>query len=252
MTRPLMLVPSSKAKLDHGVGPAYASSTALTNAPLAQARQAVLDALRQAADEAEDRQIARLCAIAPPDITPYRQQLRTLADAATMPAHRRYTGVVHRFAHLDAVDPHRVSVDVATFTGLLGVAMLDDPVPDYRLEVMVRVPGLGVLRTWWRDHLGAHLRAVGAGRTVWDLLPGEFSTMWPRAERGGIETIAVTFRRPDGRAAPSASAKVGKGQLVRLVVDDPTVSADDLANGDHLAGWRFVRSDTGLDAIQRT
>lgn len=169
-----------------------------------------------------------------------------------MPAHRRYTGVVHRFARLDEVDPTTAGVDVGTLTGLLGVAMLDDPVPDYRLEVMGRVPGLGVLGTWWRHRLGDHLRGLASGRAVWDLLPGEFGKLWPAPERAGVEVVTVAFQRSDGRAAPAASAKVAKGHLVRLLLDDPTIAPADLLTQQPLEGWTFTQQGSGVIATLAT
>lgn len=251
MARPLVLVPSSKAKADGGDGPAYRRSSALTAGPLAKARRHVLSALKQAAAQADDRAVARLCGVKPADVAEHRRRLRALGDAPTMPAHLRYTGVVHRFARMETVSPATAGVDVATFSALTGIAMLDEPVPSYRLEVTGRVPELGVLRTWWRTQLGEHLRTLGTGRVVWDLLPGEFAGLWPPAERGDVEVIGVAFLRPDGRAAPSASAKVAKGHLLRVLLDDPTLTPDDLVDGKLLDGWRLRRRDTGIEAIQR-
>lgn len=251
MTRPLVLVPSSKAKAAGGRGTPYGASRALARGRLAASRAEVLDALGNAADQLDAAGIARLCGVKAGDVDTHRAALRTIADAPTMRAQLRYTGVVHRFAGLASVPQRDVGVQIGTFTGLLGVAMHDEPVPDYRLEVTGRVPGLGVLATWWREDLGAHLRAAGRRRRIWDLLPGEFARMWPDRERRGLDVITVRFERGDGRAAPAASAKVAKGQLLRLLVDAPTTTPDELVGDASLDGWSVERRDAGLVAIQR-
>ena len=211
MSRPLVLLPSSKAKAEGGDGPCYGESHALQTGPLSEPRRVVLDALRAAASDLDDPGVARLCGVKATDAHGYRKRLARLASEPSLPAHRRYTGVVHRFAGLDSVKPSRARVDVAILGGLLGAAMLDEPVPDYRLEVTGRVPTLGVLGTWWARRLGAPLRDIAGTRRVWDLLPGEFARLWPARERGDADVIAVRFERADGRAAPSATAKVAKG-----------------------------------------
>jgi uncharacterized protein len=250
VTRPLVLVPSSKAKADGGHGKPYADSPAVREGDLAGARVEVLDALRDAAATLDDAGVARLCGVKPIDVPEHRRWLAGLADAPTEPALHRYTGVVHRFAGLDDLEPAELGLDLVILGGLLGAARHDEPVPDYRLEVTGRVPALGVLGTWWRSHLGGHLRALAGTRLVWDLLPGEFARLWPDRERGGVEVVAVRFARADGRAAPSASAKVAKGQLLRLLLTGPSLRPDDLLGDDALEGWHVRRSDEGLTAVQ--
>lgn len=250
MARALVLIPSSKAKAEGGSGPCYRDSSAVRDTGLSGPRREVLDALETAARELDEAGIARLCGVKPEGVPEQRARLADLGRAATLPAHRRYTGVVHRFAELATTDPTASDVDVAVLTGLLGVALLGDPVPAYRLEVTGRVPGLGVLGTWWRARLGEHLRDMAASRRVWDLLPGEFARLWPPSERGDLEVVSVSFERGDGRAAPSASAKVAKGGLLRLLLDEPTVTPAALVTGQPLDGWRFEQRDTVLTAVQ--
>ena len=250
MTRPLVLIPSSKAKAKGGDGTPYGDSDALQTGPLAAPRREVLQALRAEAGDLDDAGVAKLCGVRPADAADHRDALIRLASEPTLPAHRRYTGVVHRFAGLESVEPSSAGVDVAILGGLLGAALLEEPVPDYRLEVTGRVPALGVLGTWWSRRLGEPLRELAGSRRVWDLLPGEFTRLWPDRQRGDAEVVTVRFERADGRAAPSASAKVAKGQLLRVLLHEPTLDPDELAGGQVLEGWRFEHREPGLVAVQ--
>lgn len=247
--RPLVLLPSSKAKADGGTGPAYADC--LDERPMARLRSDVLDALTVAADAMDDVAIMRLCAVKSGDVGAAREQLAGLPKAPTMPAHRRYTGVVHRFANLDSIDPATAGVEVATFGGLGGVVLGDELVPNYRLEVTGRAGQLGVLGTWWRQRLEDALTELVWRRRVWDLLPGEFTKLLPKTDLGADELIAVTFLRADGRAAPSASAKVAKGHLVRVLLTEPQATPASVVAEQPLEDWRFSLTDTGLDAVLR-
>lgn len=249
MAGAVVLVPSSKGKTEGGDGPAYAESASVTSHPLGEARRTVLDALAAAADDLDDRGIGRLCGVRDADAPEHRARLRAVAGAPTLPAVHRYAGVVHRYAELGE-RPVDADVDVGFFGGLLGVAWLDDAVPGYRLEVTGRVPELGVLGTWWREAIADHLGQRAAGRLVYDLLPGEHARMWPESRRGDLDVVRVAFRRPDGRAAPSASTKVAKGRLLRLLLDAPELTPDELAGTDEIPGWKLHPADDGLEAVQ--
>jgi uncharacterized protein len=248
MSGAVVLVPSSKAKEPGGEAPAYAESPSTRDHPLAGLRREVLEQLLTAAEELDDKGIARLCGVPSEQAADHRERLRSIATSPTMPASRRYTGVVHRNAGLAEVVADEAGVRIAIFGGLLGVAWLEEPVPDYRLEVTGRVPELGVLGTWWREGLAEHLIERSAGRLVYDLLPKEHERMWPSSRRDGIEVVRVRFRRPDGRAAPSASTKVAKGLLLRHLIEHPTATPDDLAAVE-VPGWRLSLADGGVEVV---
>lgn len=252
MSRPLVLIPSSKAKAEGGRTPIYRASPGVRRGPIARDRREVLAALEAAADELDDAGIARLCGVGADDVPAHRRALAELGRTRTLPAHQRYTGVVHRFAGLADVDPAAAAAEVGIVGGLLGIAMLDEAVPTYRLEVGGRVPGLGVLGTWWKQRLGGHLRRLVGSRRCWDLLPGEFARLWPAKERLGLDVVTVRFERPDGRAAPSASAKVAKGELLRLLLDGQVPGFGDLVTRQPLVDWRFEERGPDFAAVQRT
>jgi uncharacterized protein len=249
VARTIVLIPSSKGKEAGGRAPAYGDSEAVRDHPLAEPRREVLAALEQAAEKLDDKGIARLCGVDPELAEEHRRRLASLRRGPTLPAHRRYTGIVHDNAGLPDIEPSD-AVDIGILGGLLGVAWMADPVPDYRVEVTGRVPELGVLGTWWRESLVQHLAERADGRRVWDLLPGEHARMWPDRRRADLDVVSVSFQRPDGRAAPSASTKVAKGRLLQLLLEDPGVTPQRLARDRHIEGWALHAGDTGLTVVQ--
>jgi uncharacterized protein len=248
MPAALVLVPSSKGKETGGQTPAYGDSAALADHELAAPRREVLQALEEAAAKLDDQGIARLCGVDADAADDQRQRLASLRQAPTMEARLRYTGIVHANAGLSEVEPD--GVEIGILGGLLGVAWLGDPVPEYRIEVTGRVPELGVLGTWWREPLVEHLLARAEGRRVWDLLPKEHARMWPEKRRGDIDVVTVGFQRPDGRAAPSGSTKVAKGRLLRRLIDDPEITPSALARDATIEGWRLEQAEDGLVMVQ--
>lgn len=224
--RPLVLLPPSKGKAVGGGGPAYADTLDRVH-PLAVARRQVLEAL-------EGERSGRLHL------------------APTMPAHRRYTGVVHGNAGLADVVPRRTGVDVRIVSPLLGLARLDDLVPAYRLEFAGRLPALGGLAGFWRRELTRHLAASGRGRRIWDLLPAEHGRVWDAEVRRDLDVVGVAFLRPDGRPANAARAKVAKGRFAAALLQEPTLTpttACDVVDLGH--GWSLQRRGDGLAAIFR-
>lgn len=228
MRSPIVLIPPSRGKVSGGTGRPY-RATLTGRHPLGAARRELLDAIRSAG------------ASGPVDPS----------DAPTLPAHRRYSGVVHGNAGLAAVDPRAVGVDVRIVSGLLGLAALDDPVPEYRLEFSATLPGLGGVATFWRAHIEQHLRELLEGRRVWDLLPGEHARLWPAGLRDELGAIVVRFVDGRGRPANAARTKVAKGRLVAHLLARPSATPATLVRSADLGeGWRLARVGTrGIDAV---
>lgn len=239
---PLLLLPPSKGKAAGGDGPAYGQVLDRPH-PLAADRQEVLAAVTADLPDLDDAAVARIAGVRARDVEVARDELAALAQAPTLPAHRRYTGIVHGNAGLAAVDPARAAVDVRIVSALLGVAALDDPVPPYHLEVAARLPSLGGVGTWWRARLAAHLADLGAGRRVWDLLPAEHARVWTPSVRGALDVLTARFLRPDGRPANAARTKVCKGRLTAWLLEHPQAGPDDVAAGFAPGDGWTVRAD---------
>lgn len=227
--RPVILLPPAKGKAAGGAGPAYATTLA-DGHPLTAPRRAVLEAAVAAADTLDDAALARVAGVRRVDVDRARGLLRDLSDAPTLPVGVRTTGIVHRNAGLAAVADRTATlpVEVLLVSGLLGIAGLDEPMPDHRLELAVTLPPLGGLATFWRRALAGHLGELLADRPVLDLLPGEHARAIDPGltERSGWTSVA--FQRPDGRAANAARTKVAKGQLVAALLARPSLDPGEL------------------------
>jgi len=247
MRRPVILLPPSKGKASGGTGRAFART--LVRHPLAAHRRTLLEAAVASAAERDDAVLARRCGVALRDAAVARRTLAGLADAPTMPAHQRYTGIVHGNAGLADVDPATAGADVRIVSALLGLVALDEPVPAYRLEFAATLPGLGGIATFWRDRLAEELCRVASGTRVWDLLPAEHARMWPEGVRDDLDVVTVRFHRPDGRPANAARTKVAKGMLTALLLARPRTTPSGLvrlaAQEPLGAGWTL---DAGTGA----
>jgi cytoplasmic iron level regulating protein YaaA (DUF328/UPF0246 family) len=237
--RPLLLLPPSKGKTAGGDGPPF-GATLGDGHPLTGPRREVLTALVSDVPGLDDRTLARVAGVAGRDVDRQRHDLPRLERAPTLPAHRRYTGIVHGNAGLDTVDPTVVVVDVRIVSPLLGLVALADPVPAYRLELSASLPSLGGLGPFWRRALADELTRLGAQAPVWDLLPGEHRRAVDPAVRDELDVREIRFVRPDGRAANAARTKVAKGRLAAMLLAEPDADPATLAReADAGEGWQL-------------
>jgi cytoplasmic iron level regulating protein YaaA (DUF328/UPF0246 family) len=142
--------------------------------------------------------------------------------APTLPAWRRYTGVV--WDHLDpaTIDP-ATRRRIVVVSGLLGLVRADDPVPYYRLKMSANLPPVGKLSTWWRDDLSTTLARAARRSLIVDLLPQEHRAA---LDATGIDGVRVDLVDPSG--APGGHfAKAAKGRLARSILTDGLESLDD-------------------------
>jgi cytoplasmic iron level regulating protein YaaA (DUF328/UPF0246 family) len=150
-----------------------------------------------------------------------------IADAPTLPAMQRYTGVLYRelgWATLPAPARRRAASSLLVVSGLWGVVAPRDPIPAYRLKMSASLPPLGRLSSWWRPRLTAALAEHLRARLVWDLLPNEHSAAWDPVAVPAKQRVRVRVVDDDGRTVGHWN-KLVKGALVRRLLlegaDDP-------------------------------
>lgn len=246
-TRPLLLLPPSKGKAPGGDGPAYERTLEAAH-PLGEARRTLLAAVASDVQRLDDVALARLAGVPRRDVDAHRESLRDLGGSATLPARRRYTGIVHGNAALADREPSE-AIAVRIVSPLLGLAAPDDQVPAYRLELAAATPTLGGLGPWWRAAAADHLEDLAGDGLVWDLLPTEHRRIWTAARRDALDVVDVRFVRPDGRAANAARTKVAKGRLAAAILDQPASSPRDVvARLDLGEGWRLSADGPVLTA----
>lgn len=172
---------------------------------------------------------------------------RTVLRSATMPAFRRYTGVVHAAADLATLSRSQRS-QVRIVSGLWGLVGADDPVPAYRLKMSASLPGLGKLSAAWRAALTAELAVLARRRVVFDLLPQEHSAAWDPAAVDYAQRVTVHFveERADGtRQVVAHNAKAGKGLLARFLIGAAASSAE-AVGGFAGGGYALDRESSDL------
>ncbi|HVV29278.1 MAG TPA: peroxide stress protein YaaA [Mycobacteriales bacterium] len=224
-----MLLPPSEGKAGNGNGPPYDPGSG-TFGSLAAARIAVRQALWH-----RDFDAAGQLGVQGVALVAARATNGALERCPTMPALRRYTGVLY-----DALDyrgapaalRRRLDAQLIIVSGLLGLVRGGDPVPDYKLPIGARVPGLGRLGSFWKPHLAGALEPCTARRVVWDLLPVAHAAAAPVRRTRAHWRVRVLREQGGRRSTVSHDNKAVKGALARVLV------AERIVHPKELAGWR--------------
>ena len=174
MAAPLILIPPSEGKAPGGSRAPWANRAHRT-AVLDPARREVIAALTAAmhGDLAARTKLLGVGAAFTEEATRTNLAIDT---ARTRPAIERYDGVLYGaldHASLGSTERRRLNAQVLIFSGLWGAIAPDEPIPDYKCKMGASLAPLGKLASWWKPRLAELLDARSAGRTVWNLLPGE-------------------------------------------------------------------------------
>jgi cytoplasmic iron level regulating protein YaaA (DUF328/UPF0246 family) len=235
----LVLLPPSETKAPGGDG-APLELDALSHPRLTPVRRKLADALVELARDVP----ASLAALDLSD----RQQAEVARNAAlfespTMPALRRYTGVLYDALDIDSLTPaaaRRAEQRLAVASALFGIVRGGDRIPAYRLSGGSVLPGIGPLRELWRPCLEPELSEVD--ELVVDLRSGAYAAL---ARIPGAVTVRVVSVDAAGRRRTvSHHNKAYKGRLARALCGTRAEPRD-------VAGVLSAASAAGL-AVTRT
>ena len=245
----LVLLPPSETKHAGGDGPPLASA-ALSFPELDPLRKELVDELVELAGDVPASRAA--LGLSPRQDEEVSRNV-TLWSAPTLPALRRYTGVLY-----DALDAGSLRGAAAARAGarlmvgssLFGLLRATDPVPAYRLSAGSALPGRPTLAARWRPLLDPVLAELVATQTVVDLRSGSYAAL---GRVPGAVTVNVLSERPDGsRSVVSHFNKAHKGRLARALAvtrAEPSDAAG-VAAVARRAGMRVERcGTTHLDVI---
>lgn len=217
----LVLLPPSEGKAPGGRG-APLSLAGLSHPALNGVRARLVTALQSAAvADPAGLQAALGCPAGEVD------KDAVLTTSGTLPAARRYTGVVYEalsYATLSPAGRRRANASLRVASALFGLLSPTDRVPAYRLSGSTSLPGVGSLAAAWRPVLEPELTAHRG--LVVDLRSGPYAAL---ARVPGAVQVRV-LRETDGtRSVVSHDNKHTKGLLARALCEGGARSVEDVA-----------------------
>ncbi len=174
-----------------------------------------------------------------------------LWDSPTLPALRRYTGVLYDALDIGAMSKSqrgRAQSRLAIASALFGAARGADPIPGYRLSGGCSLPALGPLSQLWRPALEAVLAA--ADDLILDLRSGAYVNLAPLPQAVAVRVVSED--RTGRRITVSHHNKAYKGRLARALAISPRepTSLRGVRGAASRAGLRLEQTGPrGLDLI---
>jgi uncharacterized protein len=218
--RVLVLLPPSEGKASGGRG-APLDLARLSHPALTPVRARLVDALQAAAREDPG---ALQAALGCPAGEVAKDAV--LTSSRTMPALRRYTGVVYEalsYATLSPAGRRRATGTLRVASALFGLLSPRDPVPAYRLSAGTSLPAVGSLGAAWRPVLEPEL---AAHRLVVDLRSGPYAAL---ARVPHAVQVRVLRETGGARTVVSHDNKWTKGLLARALCEGGARSVADVA-----------------------
>ena len=244
----LVLLPPSETKADGGRG-APLDHAALSFPELNPTRAKIADALVELAGDVRASITALGITERQAGEVTRNAQLWT---SPTMPALRRYTGVlydaldVNSFTKAGLEKAHR---RLAVTSSLFGVVSATDPIPAYRLSGGNSLPSLGTIRGMWKPALEPVLQNIDG--LVVDLRSGTYSA-FAKLRPDAVTVRVVTENAKGERVTVSHFNKAYKGRLAHVLAvtrAEPS-TVDQLAKVIRKAGLTVERTgDYTLDLV---
>lgn len=243
-----MLLPPSETKRTGGDGPPL-DLASLSFPELTPLRAELVDDLvGLAADPTASRLALGISAAQDAEI----ERNAALRDAPTLPALRRYTGVLYDaldFESLRGAEASRAAGRLAVGSALFGLLRAGDRIPAYRLSAGSKLPGRPGLATRWRPLLEPALAGLAQRELVVDLRSGAYVGLGRLDDAVRVEVVA---EQPDGRrSVVSHFNKAHKGRLARALAagrSEPTDAASVAATARR-AGMRVERDGNRLTIV---
>jgi len=252
----LILLPPSEGKFAPRRGTPL-DLAALDFGDLTAARESVLTALVELCAGPADHAAATL-GLGPTQA----EEVRRNADLRRAPATRAdriYTGVLYDaldLGSLDAAARRRATRSLVIMSSLFGAVRPNDPIPAYRLSGDTKLPGLGIVSTHWRTHLGPVLTTAAGNGLVIDLRSSTYAGFWRPPPALRVATVRVLHQVGTERRVVSHFNKATKGRLVRDLLTDGSTPRTPGQLADHLAGlgWKVepqpvTRTGQQLDVV---
>lgn len=244
----IVLLPPSETKRAGGDGPPLQLGK-LSHPALNPLRSELVEELVElAADPAASRSALGVSASQVAEI----ERNAALRVAPTLPAIRRYTGVLYDALDIDSLrgaEAKRASARLFIGSALFGLLRADDQIPAYRLSATSKLPGKPSLAARWRPVLEPLLAELADDHLIVDLRSGSYVALGRASGAVGVNVLA---EYPDGRrAVVTHFNKAHKGRLARALAATRAEPGDAgaVAAIARRAGMRVERTGNELTVL---
>lgn len=215
-------------------------------------RRALIDQLQDFIKEADDEALQEVFGVKGDYLENAVDVNLNIYDAPLMSALDRYSaGVMYEamdFPGLPTGAQRRLLENGIIISGLFGVLRPDDLIPNYRLRIDAKLPGVGKISNYWKPLISPLLNEAVSGKFIWDLLPHAHRRAWDD-EQTYEQIVQVKFYDvKDGERKPvTHNVKTLRGELVNFIVRETLEDLEPLLEWTHPSGYEFDPDATEID-----
>jgi cytoplasmic iron level regulating protein YaaA (DUF328/UPF0246 family) len=182
---------------------------------------------------------------------------REIYSAPLMSALDRYSpGVMYKamdFAGLPTGAQRRLLENGIILSGLFGLLRPDDLIPNYRLRMDAKLPGIGKVGAFWKPLVSPLLNKALEGRIVWNLLPALHQEAW-EDEHTYDQMVEVKFFTEEGCALKPVThgVKPLRGQLVNFIVRETAEDLETVKRWRSPEGYEADEAATSVEEATKT
>lgn len=169
----------------------------------------------------------------------------------------RYSpGVMYQamdFPGLPTGAQRRLLEEAIIVSGLFGLLRPDDLIPEYRLRMDAKVPGIGKISQYWKKNLSTELNKTLQGRFLWNLLPKIHEEAWDDAHTYEAMVRVKFVHEMDGELKTvTHDVKPLRGKLVSFIVQETLEDLELFMEWKHPSGYRADESLSSYDEDSKT
>ena len=232
----LILLPPSETKRPDGVGVSI-DKAAIIWASLEPARKKLYEALAELGKDPDSA--AKALGLGKKNMAELEYN-RNLLSAPTMPALRRYTGVLYDALDFDSLDQlaiERADRQLFIQSALFGLLPAMQGIPPYRLSAGSKLPGISLKSLWREAHAEVWPRLVGP---VLDMRSKAYVDLNPVPDNRDTKFVEVV---DEGGKALNHFNKKAKGAFVRSALLNSLEGFEDIGRVAHQAGLSAELAD---------
>lgn len=215
-------------------------------------RRALIDDLQDFIEEADEEALQDVFGVKGEYLEEAVQVNMEIYNAPLMSALDRYSpGVMYKamdFPGLPTGAQRRLLENGIIISGLFGLLRPDDLIPNYRLRIDAKLPGVGKVGKYWKPIISPLMNEALSGQFVWDLLPNAHRAAWDD-EQMYDQIVQVKFYDEKGgeRKAVTHNVKTLRGELVNFIVRETVEDLEPLHEWEHPSGYSYDEAASEFD-----
>lgn len=226
-------------------------------------RRELIRAVRKMVNDLDEDELENILGVKGDNLEAAIKANSTIMNAPLMSALDRYSpGVMYQamdFPGLPTGAQRRLLEEGIIFSGMFGLLRPDDLIPNYKLRMDAKVPGIGAengngkVSQYWKPHISEQLNRVVTGRFVWNLLSGIHEEAWDDAHTYDAMVRVKFMRKKSGKLeAVSHGVKPLRGRLVNYIVRETVEDLEEFHEWRHPDGYVMDRKLSSYDEDTRT